>query len=267
MQAPLENSLQSVGIIEARIRKSLTEKSDKARAIEGKRFFKEPVRLIGVAVPECRKTSSEIWNEFEPGKGEAIQLAERLLGGKNSWEAGVVALTLLYKTRQEWGLDMFGVFSSWLLEKGLISNWAHCDEFSNHSIGFLAEKFPNEAGRFLHALSESENRWARRASIVSLVIPAKKGKLERLIFSISEKVLLDKDDLVQKGVGWTLKELAKKRKKDVIAFLLARKTSRLVCRIAFEKFPPKERHRLVEMKFSIPGKSKGNVKRVSEKAI
>jgi 3-methyladenine DNA glycosylase AlkD len=57
----------------------------------------------------------------------------------------------------------------------------------------------------LKKFAVSENRWMRRAAAVSLIIPARKGMFLDDIFRISDILLEDKDDLVQKGYGWMLK--------------------------------------------------------------
>jgi 3-methyladenine DNA glycosylase AlkD len=46
-----------------------------------------------------------------------------------------------------------------------------------------------------------DNRWVKRASSVTLIIPAKHGKFLQDIFEIADILLLDNDDLVQKGYG------------------------------------------------------------------
>jgi len=49
--------------------------------------------------------------------------------------------------------------------------------------------------------TESPNRWMKRAAAVSLIIPAKHGQFLPEIIRIADRLLLDKDDMVQKGYG------------------------------------------------------------------
>ena len=79
-----------------------------------------------------------------------------------------------------------------------------CDTLCNHSVGEFIQMYPG----FLEELkkfSKSENRWMRRAAAVSLIIPARSGRFLDDILEISDRLLTDKDDLVQKGYGWMLK--------------------------------------------------------------
>ncbi len=55
----------------------------------------------------------------------------------------------------------------------------------------------------------------KRAAAVSLIIPAKKGMLLSNVFEIADSLLLDSDDMVQKGYGRMLKVASQARKKEV----------------------------------------------------
>lgn len=79
----------------------------------------------------------------------------------------------------------------------------------------------------------------RRASAVSLIVPAKKGKFIKDVFAISNILLLDQDDLVQKGYGWMLKALSQAEQKKVFDYVLKNKKRmpRTALRYAIEKMP------------------------------
>ena len=64
-----------------------------------------------------------------------------------------------------------------------------------------------------------------------------KNKFLNNIFSISTYLLKDKDDLVQKGYRWTLKEANNLFKKDIYNYVIKRKNimSRTTLRYAIEK--------------------------------
>jgi len=40
------------------------------------------------------------------------------------------------------------------------------------------------------------------------------------IFSVTDKIMLDNDDLVRKGVGWVLKEASRKHEQEVKDYLM-----------------------------------------------
>lgn len=128
------------------------------------------------------------------------------------------------------------MFERWVSE--YINNWASCDTFCNHTVGTFLEMYPSYIEE-LKKWTGSQNRWVRRASTVSLIIPAKKGLFKEDIFEIAEKLLLDTDDLVQKGYGWMLKSLSVKYEEDVYSYVLSKRAvmPRTALRYAIEKMP------------------------------
>jgi 3-methyladenine DNA glycosylase AlkD len=85
----------------------------------------------------------------------------------------------------------------------------------------------------------SDNRWVRRASAVSLIVPARKGKFLKDIFEIADTLHADKEDMVQKGYGWMLKAASQAHQKEVFDYVIGRKATmpRTSLRYAIEKMP------------------------------
>ena len=71
------------------------------------------------------------------------------------------------------------------------------------------------------------------------LIPAKKGKFLSDIFQIADSLLQDKDDLVQKGYGWMLKEASRKHQQEVFDFVCKNRNimPRTALRYAIELMP------------------------------
>ena len=205
------------------------------------RYFKEQIRPLGVRLPEVRRITVKYYSllkkewKFE----DFVSLSEGLL--RDGWfEETAMAFGILENFSDQFDEESFRLFESWL--KKYISNWAHCDEMSNHLIGSCVENRPKLLKNLL-SWTCSKNRWVRRSSAVSLVLPARRGLFLAEIFEISEKLMADDDDLVQKGVGWLLKEASKKHEVEVVRFLLKwrGKTSRVVLRYATEKMSARNR--------------------------
>jgi 3-methyladenine DNA glycosylase AlkD len=89
----------------------------------------------------------------------------------------------------------------------------------------------------------SENRWRRRAAAVSLVPIARKGEMLEEAFRIADRLMTDEDDMVQKGVGWLLKEASREHPDEVREYLLRwrEEVSALMLRYASEKLPKDKR--------------------------
>jgi 3-methyladenine DNA glycosylase AlkD len=74
---------------------------------------------------------------------------------------------------------------------------------------------------------------------VTLIIPARKGKFLNDILEIADILLLDKDDLVQKGYGWMLKAASEANQRAIFEYVIRNKAvmPRTALRYAIEKMP------------------------------
>ena len=84
--------------------------------------------------------------------------------------------------------------------------------------------------------------WEQRIGIVSTMTFIRHGQLEDT-FAIADILLHHPHDLIQKAVGWLLREAGKRDKSALVAFLLPRFRTmpRTMLRYAIEKFPDSER--------------------------
>jgi 3-methyladenine DNA glycosylase AlkD len=218
------------------IRKELEKNIDKKTLATGQHFFKEKIKQYGVRIPTVHSISKVYYKliEFEP-KAEIFDVCGHL------WKSGYleesfIACDMSYYLRKKYEPEDFKVFENWINK--YVNNWASCDSLCNHTIGEFIEMYPEYLQK-LKDLARSENRWMRRASAVSLIVPAKKGKFLNDIFEIADILLLDKDDLVQKGYGWMLKAASKAHQQKVFDYVFKNKDvmPRTALRYAIEKMP------------------------------
>ncbi|MGC3978768.1 MAG: DNA alkylation repair protein, partial [Paludibacteraceae bacterium] len=108
----------------------------------------------------------------------------------------------------------------------------------NHTVGSFVMMYPEYVEK-LKGWATSPKRWMKRASAVILIIPARKGMFLKDIFEIANILLLDKDDLVQKGYGWMLKAASEAYQKEVFDYVISKKEvmPRTALRYAIEKMP------------------------------
>jgi 3-methyladenine DNA glycosylase AlkD len=87
--------------------------------------------------------------------------------------------------------------------------------------------------------AKSQNRWLKRASAVSLIVPARKGKYLEDILEIADILHSDQDDMVQKGYGWMLKVASHNHEQEVFNYVISTKATmpRTSLRYAIEKMP------------------------------
>lgn len=219
-----------------RIREELRLQADEKTLTSGPRFFKETVKLYGVKTAIVSTISKAEYKNLEmKDKAEVFQLCEEL------WQSGYleeafIACNWAYSRHQDYGPEDFAMFEHWITN--YVSNWASCDTLCNHTVGALLVKYPEFVSQ-LRIWAKSDNRWLRRASAVSLIIPAKEGKFITDIFAIADILLLDKDDLVLKGYGWLLKEASRNHQTEVFDYVMNNKKvmPRTALRYAIEKMP------------------------------
>lgn len=220
----------------ARVRQELEENIDPKTRDGAQRFFKEEVKFHGVKSAAVRKIAAKHFQEIKGREKEEIFSFCRDLLETGYGEEAFIAFQWAYNLRCGFQPADFSIFEGWL--ESYVDNWAKCDTLCNHTLGSFLEMYPQFIAN-LKGWAVSENRWLRRASAVTLILPARKGLFLEEAFAISEILLQDKDDMVQKGYGWLLKEASKKHQEEVFDFVMRRKAEmpRTALRYAIEKMP------------------------------
>ena len=204
------------------IRQKLKQNSDPHTKATGQNFFKEKVKFHGVKIALVTKIAKQYDRDIlAMPKKNVFALCEAL------WQSGYmeesfIACHFSYLIRKNFESVDFKVFEKWV--NNYVSNWASCDTLCNHTVGAFVEMYP----KYLENLikwTKSENRWVRRAAAVTLIIPARNGKFLEDIFAIADVLLLDRDDLVQKGYGWMLKAASQAHQKEVLEYVMKNKTT------------------------------------------
>ncbi len=151
-------------------------------------------------------------------------------------EESFIACLWAYSMRKDFRPEDFKVFEKWV--NNFVGNWASCDILCNHTIGAFMEMYPEQMPGLID-WAASKNRWVRRASAVSLIVPAKQGKFLKDILAIADILLADQDDLVQKGYGWLLKAASHTHRKEIFDYIMKKKAimPRTALRYAIEKMP------------------------------
>ncbi|HNR68956.1 MAG TPA: DNA alkylation repair protein [bacterium] len=219
-----------------RIRQTLEQEADEKTRTTGTTFFKEPVQLHVIKAAQVSKIAKSFFQEIKgQSKAQVFALCDEL------WQSGFleesfIACDWSYALRNRFESADLDIFERWLHE--YVDNWASCDTLCNHTIGSFVVMYPSCLSR-LKTWSQSPDRWLRRAAAVSLIIPAREGKFLEDIFEIADSLLLDTEDLVQKGYGWMLKAASQAHQQKVFDYVFAHKAAmpRTALRYAIEKMP------------------------------
>ena len=219
----------------ARVRQSLQDAKKDEQNLKGR----------SLNTPTVRKVAKEgfTWVRTMP-KAELFELCERLLDS-GTWEQRTIAFEWAFRIRRQFSTQDFARFESWLAQ--YVDGWGSCDDFCTHAFGDLIFKFPEYIPR-VKIWTKSEDRWFRRGAAVVMIYSVRREQRFEDCFEIADLLLMDGDDLVQKGYGWMLKEISKYDPQAVFDFVMQRKghMPRTSLRYAIEKLQPELRQQAME---------------------
>lgn len=226
------------------IKKELRCIATKERAISNAWFFKtgkgqygEGDVFLGVTVPQARAVAKK------NSKISFIDI-QKLLDSKIH-EERLVALLVLVEQYQKGDAVVRGkVFEFYVRNLSRANNWDLIDLSAHHILGAHLFSVPKKARAMLAKLSTSSNLWERRAAIVATFYFIKHGEFTQTL-DTARRLLGDEHDLIQKAVGWMLREVGKRDFAILESFLLEnsryKKMPRTMLRYTIERFPESRR--------------------------
>jgi 3-methyladenine DNA glycosylase AlkD len=212
---------------------------DPERARVMQRFFKtgpgeygEGDLFLGISVPETRKRAREY---------EALPLQETIhLLHSPIHEARLLALLIMVRAMvracamKDASLQE-ELYDAYLQNSRYINSWDLVDVSAEHIVGsYLRHRNRGP----LYTLAASELIWERRIAVIATFHFIKTGEFPETL-NIAEILLSDSQDLIQKAVGWMLREIGKRDRPAEEAFLQShyRHMPRTMLRYAIERFP------------------------------
>jgi len=228
-----------------KIRAELIANSNEALQKTSQDFFKESIRCYGIKSATVVNIGKEHFKALKDlPKAVVFDLCNELLQS-GIIEESFVACHWSYAVCKKYTPEDLPVFEKWI--NNYVDNWASCDTLCNHTVGEFVEMYPETISE-LKRWATSTNRWMKRASAVSLIIPARHGLFLKEIIEIADILLMDNDDMVQKGYGWMLKAASQAHQKEIFEYVMSKKTvmPRTALRYAIEKMSPELKSKAME---------------------
>ncbi len=226
------------------IRKLLRERGSAEHAAGVQWFFKEEVQSRGWYTGDLRKAAARFRTCILSlaDHDYLVEVADKLFRGRVLDEKNMGVL-LLDKEVGACTPKDFRLFESWL---DRVTNWSDHDALAHYLLGPMIAEEPRRVNRAF-AWAQSPNVWRRRAAAVALIQGARQEMFAREIARVSEALLDDREDMVQKGLGWLLREWAKKSPGRALPFLMKirGRAPRLVLRTACETLSEVQRARVL----------------------
>lgn len=206
----------------------------------GKGQYGEGDEFLGIKVPVTRSVVKGCWSSVG-----LDGLEECLASGYHEVRlAALLTLVEIFKHSSKTGISKEECIDFYLAHTDRINNW---DLVDLSCYPLLGEWLLDKDRAVLYDLARNgKTVWEQRIGIVSTMTFIRKGQLTDT-FAIADILLDHPHDLIQKAVGWMLREAGKRDKAALVAWLepRCRKMPRTMLRYAIEKFPPEERERFM----------------------
>lgn len=229
------------------VSKALQAMSRPSGTFDAAKYFRgdHGLRFYNVGTAQVRSLAREI-HAANPGWtiDDAMRLAGELMRDPYLETKGV-GLEVLARYRRSFAPRLLPAWKRWLAGN-LSTNWATTDAICGMLIGPLIAEH-QQLARLLPAWAAHRNMWVRRASAVALIPSVRRGLALDLAYEIAAALHADREDLIQKAVGWMLREAGRQDPARLERYLRAKGSAvpRTTVRYAIERFPPAKRRALL----------------------
>ncbi|WP_455205526.1 DNA alkylation repair protein [Kaarinaea lacus] len=222
------------------IQQQMKNLSDPQRAAHSQRFFKtgageygEGDVFLGIKVPQIRQVAKQC---LQLDNDDLVQLIT-----SRYHEVRLLALLILvYRFPKATPQQQKRLFNFYIKHKTYINNWDLVDCSAPVIVGaYLFDKDKD----LLYKYARHKRLWDRRIAIMANFYFIKQNHYSDAL-KLAEILLQDDEDLIQKAVGWMLREIGKRDLATEEAFLQRyyQQMPRTMLRYAIEKFTQKRRH-------------------------
>lgn len=187
---------------------------------------------MGITVPDQREVAKKY-------KDLVFSDVEKLLKSKIHEHRLTALLILVQQFKNADEKVRKKIVDFYLKSTKYINNWDLVDLSASNILGtYLLGKDASP----LKKLAKSKNLWDRRISMIATLAFISKNQFMQALV-IAQILVKDKHDLIQKAVGWMLREIGKKNQKVEEDFLAKhyKQISRTTLRYAIERFNPQKK--------------------------
>ena len=232
----------------AESRRALKRLARPAGDFDARRYFRGEVdlRFYNVSTRAMRGLARSIHaaNRHEWSIDDAMAFATILIQDR-FLEVKSLGIEVVARYRRDFAPRLLPGWKRWLA-RNHSANWATTDAISCYLIGPLLARHARLAGR-MRVWARHRNMWVRRAAAVSLIPSVRAGRAIAEAYVVARRLHPDSHDLIQKAVGWLLRETGKTDSKRLERYLRAKGPSipRTTVRYAIERFPVTTRRALL----------------------
>ena len=232
------------GHLSTRIEAELRRRGNAERAEGAKRYLKSELVFLGADTRAVRETvRSALKSILSLDRRGLLALVDAL------WTRGVFELRAVAVEALRARSALLGAEDLRLIERLLRDShtWALVDFLAIRIAGPLVVRFPKLAA-VLDRWAGDRDLWVRRAAMLALLLPLRRGEGDVVRFSrYAEGMLEEKEFFIRKAIGWVLRETGKRQPAVVDAWLAPRthRASGVTVREAVRYLPPARREELL----------------------
>jgi len=230
-------------------RRELTRLARPSGDFDASRYFRGggDLRFHNVGTKTMRGLARAIYmaHRDEWSIDEAMAFASLLIADPYL-EVKSLGIEVVVRYRRDFAPRLLPMWKQWLA-RNRSTNWATTDAISCYLIGPLLLRYPELAPE-MRQWARHRNVWVRRASAAGLIASVRKGHAMDVAYDVARRLHGDPNDLIQKAVGWMLREAGKSDLPRLERYLRATGASipRTTVRYAIERFPENKRRLLLE---------------------
>lgn len=216
-------ALRSCGVdfdtLVAQLDADLRARSNPERAEHERAYLKSSLEHYGVAVPQIRAVAKSLTTRHRDLSHDDIIELIGALWAAPVHDRRVAAVEILALST-----DRLSVADMPMLERLLRESrtWALVDALSTAVVGSLVER-ERRAADELERWARDDDFWIRRAALLALLVPLRRGAGDFERFGrYADALLSDREFFVRKAIGWVLRDTARRRPDLVFEWLLPR---------------------------------------------
>lgn len=219
------------------LERELRRWTDPGRAAAAKRYLKSDLEFIGVTTAQLRRTVRGVLPKPRAFSRGQLRVLVEALWAAGPFEMRVAAMELLVAAKQHLVVEDLGLVERLIREA---RTWALVDGLAAWVAGDIVERY-REAATVLDRWAADEDFWLRRASLLALLVPLRRGEGDWDRFSrYADSMLEEREFFIRKAIGWVLREVGKRRPQVVADWLRPRlhRATGLTFREASRHLPP-----------------------------
>ncbi len=224
-----------------RLERTLETRGTPARAVGEKAYLKSDLEHLGVPMPLIRAEVKAVAAELDR---RALRTTVEGLWARDIHELRIAALELLVQRG-----ELLTSRDVPLVERLLRDSktWAYVDVLAPHVMGPLVTA-DGALTATLDRWSTDESFWLRRAAMLALLVPLRRGGGDFARFGRYADAMLDeKEFFIRKAIGWVLRDTSRRRPDLVYKWLVPRieRASGVTVREAVKYLSDAQRRRLL----------------------